>query len=376
VDEPNAPDGPRTDFRISAITKKGALGLALRVAGPRLDRMLGIRKLRLLFERKGFRGLEKRAFLTHFIKTLGIDSDLPPGDLTRFPATGPCIVVANHPLGGLEGIILAEILGRARPDLKIIGNLMLSFVRELSDYFILVNNMVSGHKRNVRSLAEASRWIREGHCLVVFPAGRVGLYRPDKGYVTDEPGDRIALSLSLTTGAPVVPVFIGASSSRLFSFLCRFIYPMKLLLLVREFMDSFGKTVAFRIGNPIPTSRFEGMPRASANAYLRMRVYLLADPAGRADPDARAHSSARAEAAAALIALVAGRAEGAGGSGRSRPKKKRKRLYEAALHPEVEDYVDLHGLDPEELADLVHELDRGAPDSRSEAGRPAVQRRT
>jgi putative hemolysin len=283
--------GNTSDFRISTISRKGALGLALQAIGPLADRLLGVRKFRLLYERHGFAGLEKHSFLAHFRKTFRINPRFEEKQLDSLPATGPLIYIGNHPLGGLEGILLSELLGTVRPDLKIIGNLMLHYIKELEDYFILVNNMAFGLKTNVRALALAGRWLKEGHGLLVFPAGRVGLYRDDKGYVTDEPWDPIALSLGLTTKASFVPIFTDARCSPLFSLLCRLIYPMKLLLLVREFLNSVGKEVSFEIGGPIPASSLAGLTRKGANAYLRMRTYLLAPvsldaPGVRPAPDA------------------------------------------------------------------------------------------
>jgi len=305
--------GVRSDFRIASIARKGALGMLLRLIGPAADRLLGLRRLRLLYERKGFAGLEKRAFLAHFMRVFRLRYDLPEGQLERIPAKGGAVILANHPLGGLEGILMGELVGRVRPDLKMIGNLMLYYVKELSEYFILVNNMVGGLGNNLGALTAARRWLADGHCILVFPAGRVGLYRADRGYVTDEPWDRIGLSLGLTGRAAFVPVFIGASCSNLFSALCRFIYPMKLLLLVREFMKSFSKEVKFRIGLPIQPSLLEGKGRVAANAYLRMRVYLLDDPRGRLeafDPVALADEREALAAAAASAGKVLGRAGG------------------------------------------------------------------
>jgi putative hemolysin len=360
-----------SDFRIASITDKGALGFFLKVSGPLLDRMLGVRKLRFHYERIGIRGLEKREFLARLKKSFKLSADVRPEDVERIPASGPCIVVANHPLGGLEGIVLADLLGGIRPDIKIIGNLMLGFIRELEEYFILVNNMLSGHNFNVKRLAEAGRWLRQGHCLVVFPAGRVGIYRRDKGYVTDEAWDPIALSLGTTTGASFTPIYIGATSSRLFSVLCRLIYPMKLLLLVREFMKHFNEEVEFRIGRPILPGRLGGMTRKGANAYLRMRVYLLADIRDAPPPEKAAPLSAamdgflplrpaapgRDYSDRSVALLVSALTRGGGRKGRGKGKRLRPSGLPYSLHPEIDDYMASRGIGLEELERIIEDIE-------------------
>ena len=83
-----------------------------------------------------------------------------------------------------------------------------SFFEELRDFFIFTNPMAKGSAANFEAIRRSREWLAQGHCLLVFPAGRVGLYRPEKGYVTDEPWDGLALSLGLMTGSAFVPVFV------------------------------------------------------------------------------------------------------------------------------------------------------------------------
>jgi putative hemolysin len=265
-----------SDIRLAAITSRGIVGAVLRLIGPAADRLLGVRRLRRIYERNGMAGLEKHAFIDRFKRVLKIECGLDPGQLASVPQEGPAVLIANHPLGGLEGILLASILKAVRPDYKIFANVMLSFISELRDFFIFTNPVLKGGRENYDSISQASRWLRDGHLLLVFPAGRVGIYRAEKGYVTDERWDMIALSLGLKANAAFIPLFVGGECSKTFSLMSRFIYPMKLLMLVREFISSFSKRVDFSIGRPVDIQRLQTMRKRHANAYLRMRSYLLA----------------------------------------------------------------------------------------------------
>lgn len=266
----------KTDLRISAIINKGKLGALVKIFGPMLDRLLGIRKVRLFYERHNFRDLEKFEFIDHFIEAAKIQYGFDRDSLARIPSQGPVVIVANHPLGGLEGILLASILNGARPDYRIFANIVQYYLKELASFYIFVNPMFPGSRENYKSLDQARKWLAGGHCLLIFPAGRVGVYRSDKGYVTDEAWDKVALSLGLMTKAVFIPLFVTGSCSTTFSTLSRFIYPMKLFMLIHEFFNSFRKRVDFFIGRPIERSPLESMGRLQANAWLRMRTYLLA----------------------------------------------------------------------------------------------------
>jgi putative hemolysin len=309
----------RSEISLAAIWKKGATGRLLALVSPLLNLSLGVTKLRHLYERDGLQGLEPLPFIERFLEKEGIRYSFDQNELSRIATRGPVILVANHPMGGLEGIVLMWLLRLVRPDYKVFVNVMDSFLVELEAFFIFTNPMAKGSAANLESIRRSRDWLAEGHCLLVFPAGRVGLYRPEKGYVTDEPWDSLPVSLALMTKASIVPIFVEGESSPLFSFLSREIYPMKLLYLLWEFLGSFDNEVVLHVGRPIAALRLAGMGRRRARALLRMRCYLEC-PAG---------------------AGPARRDRGAGSG---------------ILHPEVEEYLERYSLSEAELSELAEAL--------------------
>lgn len=266
----------RTSFRIGEIPAKQPLKFLLKLAGPLLDRLFGTYPLHVMYHRYKlwkYNGIE---FLRHFLPATGVTYYCKGKGLDVLPKTGKTIIIGNHPHGGIEGVILAYMLNRRRTDYKLFVNIMLYFVKELAEFFIFTNPMLPGSKSNARAIRKAEEWIKNNHCLVVFPAGRVGLYRESRGYITDESWDRMAVSLTLHTDTPIYPIFIDGHCSALFSWSCRILFPMKLLMLVNEFLKSFSRTIKFYTGNPISPEEIRHMTRIRANAYLRMRTYLLA----------------------------------------------------------------------------------------------------
>lgn len=324
--------GSGTEFSVAAIWRKGAFGKLLRLASPLIDSALGLRRLQQVYERDGLRGLDRFAFIDRMIEKEGFRYSIDEAELSRIPREGPVVVVANHPLGGLEGIILMRLLRSVRADYKVFANVIDSFIEELKDFFIFTNPMAKGSAANYESIRLSREWLSQGHCLLVFPAGRVGLYRPEKGYVTDENWDEIALRLGTLTRAAFAPVFVEGESSVLFSVLSEYVYPMKLLFLVREFLRSFGKSIVFHVGRPISTESLASMDRRRANAWLRMRCYLLCPP-GKGPMRRR--------------------------RGASRGAGDRDAVSGGILHPEVEDYIRRYGLSEAELAELSVALAEG-----------------
>ncbi len=266
----------RTCFRIGEIQAKQPLKLLLKLCGPLLDRLLGTYPLHIMYHRYKLWKYNGIDFLKHFLPATGVSYYCKGKGLDVLPQTGKALIIGNHPHGGIEGVILAYILNQRRSDYKLFVNIMLYFVKELADFFIFTNPMLPGSKSNARAIRKAQEWIKNDHCLVIFPAGRVGLYRENRGYITDESWDKMAVSLTLHTNAPVYPIFIDGQCSALFSWSCRLFFPMKLLMLINEFLKSFSRTITFYTGNPISPEEIRHMSRIRANAYLRMRTYLLA----------------------------------------------------------------------------------------------------
>ena len=114
---------------------------------------------------------------------MNISARIPDKDIENIPETGPCIIVANHPFGGIEGIILASILSKKRPDFKILANFYLSFIPELQNLFIFVDpfNKSDSAAQNIAPIKQAIKWVRNGGILAVFPAGTVSHFDVRQG---------------------------------------------------------------------------------------------------------------------------------------------------------------------------------------------------
>ncbi|MCG8569024.1 MAG: 1-acyl-sn-glycerol-3-phosphate acyltransferase, partial [Spirochaetes bacterium] len=206
---------------IAAFQPPGIFGVFLNFFSPLLDLLLGIKKINKLYQKHIKPEMSVTDFLDKSLAVLNIRGDFDKSQLEQIPKTGPVLIAANHPLGGLEGLLLAYILLEYRSDVKFIANIALSAFRELTDLFIFTNPLMTSNSHNVVPVKRAVQWMKEGHVLMVFPAGRVSFYQKEIDKISDGDWQKLVAILYKSCKSPVVPLYIHAQNSKLFYFLGR-----------------------------------------------------------------------------------------------------------------------------------------------------------
>jgi putative hemolysin len=252
------------------------------VTGP-LEHLLGLRQCRGLYEQVRSQK-NSHHFMHEVLRRMEVRPQVQPEDLENIPEKGPVVVVGNHPFGGIEGIIMADILLSCRPDVKIVANLLLNRIPQLRDLTIPVDPFGRSHsaRANIAPVREALKWLKRGGLLLVFPAGEVSHLRLGRFEVADPLWSPTIGRLIRDTRAPVLPVFFGGHNGLGFQ-AAGLIHPrLRTVLLARQLMGMRGRTVPVHIGRLIP---FRWLQRyadeAELMAYLRWRTYLLGHPARR-----------------------------------------------------------------------------------------------
>jgi putative hemolysin len=250
-----------------------------------LERVFGLQDLQRIHDAVP-PGTSGGAFLTWLLDRLGVDVRVGEPDLARIPKSGPAVVVANHPFGGIEGVALASALTRVRPDVKLLANFLLGRIPELRDFFLFVDPFASrGSSRaaaNAKALRHALAWLEDGGLLAAFPAGEVASFDLKSLRVTDPDWSPTIAGLARRAGAATVPVYFPGRN-RVFFQTAGMIHPsLRTALLPREFLARSGKSIELRVGRPVPAARLlEFADDAQAIAYLRDRTEILA---GRGAP--------------------------------------------------------------------------------------------
>jgi putative hemolysin len=209
---------------------------------------------------------------------MGVTPVVSPEERAHIPEKGPTVVVANHPFGAIEGVILAEILRSVRPDVKIMANFLLERIPQLRELFISVDPFESRKavRSNIRPIREAIRWVRTGGLLMVFPAGEVAHIHLKKRVIVDPAWNPSVGHIVSRSGASVLPVYFKGTNSPLFQMMGLLHPRLRTALLARELVNKQQKRIELKIGRRIRAKRLKRFSgSAEVIEYLRWRTYLL-----------------------------------------------------------------------------------------------------
>jgi putative hemolysin len=259
-------------------TARDLLPVRIQALAPALDALTGLGELQRLYERRA----QDSYFPTAALETLGIGVAIADDDLARVPGDGPLVIAANHPHGAADGLALAHALRAVRSDVKLLATELLARIPELRDHLITVDIFNQGAGRNGAAMRAAAEWLRDGHALVIFPAGEVSHVSAADGRIVDGTWRAGVARLATRTDAPVLPVFIEGRNSTAFVTAGRLHGALRTLLLPRELLRLRGQRVRVHVGRMVPAHRLLAIGGAAAQtAYLRARTY---GQAGGASP--------------------------------------------------------------------------------------------
>ncbi len=201
--------------------------------------------------------------------------------LENIPAEGPCVIVSNHPHGMSDGIMIGDVVMKARSDVRIVVNEFLHCVRGMRPYQITVDvyGGEAAKRANMSGMREILKWLRDGHCLIIFPSGSAASWSEEDGRVIDDPWQENMAAIIRKTKATVVPMHFSGQNGALFQFVTRKWKDKRSALLAREIKRDRRTLHQVRVGKPIPGSRLELLPTDSAlSDYLRLSTMMLRYP--------------------------------------------------------------------------------------------------
>lgn len=211
------------------------------------------------------------------LRALEVAVDVPPGGLARIPASGPLVVAANHPTGLLDGAVAAALALRIRPDVRVLVNHLLPSHPGFEPYLIRVDPYArrGSAQRNLPSMRAALEWLRNGHALIVFPAGDVSRLDWKQRAVADPEWGPSTARLIRAARAAALPFHIGAANSAAFHVLGAVHPRLRTLRLPFELLNKRGARVQVRIGMPVPWRKLSPLDDGALIAHLQARNSLL-----------------------------------------------------------------------------------------------------
>jgi len=271
------PDKPKL-INLREILKAPWQRLILRLTGSLLTRFLGIDKInRVYAESQGI--TPTSAFSKSILSKIPVHYEIPEKELEAIrKIEGPIVVVCNHPLGGIDALLLLRILENIRDDYKVFANYLLKHIPEVNQKLIPINPFEgeNSQKENIASTKAAFIYLKKGGLLGVFPAGEVSARKYPHPQARDKAWNTSIARLIRKTNATVIPIYFDGQNSTLFHIAGMLSMRLRTALLVREFMFPAVQKIKFKVGKPILPSRMSEFTNEDAlTQYLQSKTYLL-----------------------------------------------------------------------------------------------------
>nr|WP_210395973.1 lysophospholipid acyltransferase family protein [Motiliproteus sediminis] len=195
-------------------------------------------------------------------------------DRRNIPATGRVLIIANHPLGALDGLALLRLIGEIRADVRIVANELLMGFDQLQNLFLPVDNL---KRRTPRAQLKAiSACLQREEAVIIFPAGEVSRLSP--AGIRDRAWNSSYLKIAHKNNSPLLPIHVGGRNSWLFYTSSTLYRPLASLLLAHEMFSQRNRQIPIRVGQPIAVSELDRMPLGTKekNKLVRRHLYRIA----------------------------------------------------------------------------------------------------
>ena len=237
-------------------------------------------RIRRMYEDYTKRGRPPELFWHDAIAALQLDLRLNRRPVAAVPARGPLMVVANHPFGVVDGIILCWLVAQVRSDYQIMTHRVLHQAPEVRPRILPVDfsGTDAATMNNLRSRRRARELLDDDGALLVFPGGGVAAAPKTFGRAIDRPWGTLAAKLAVATGAPVLPVFFHGQNSRWFQAASKIHQTLRYALLFHEVRNKIGRRIDVSIGKVVAPERLRVLgDRNAVTEFLRQATHGLAD---------------------------------------------------------------------------------------------------
>ena len=209
----------------------------------------------------------------------GLSLDVIAGSISNIPANGPLVLIANHPYGILDGLMMGHLLHKARGDFRILANSVFRRAEDLNKVLLPISfdETKEAVKQNLQTRSDALTYLGQGGAIGVFPGGTVSTSARPFSRPMDPGWRNFTAKMIAKSDATVMPIYFSGSNSRLFQVASHMHYNLRLGLLIKEFHARIDEPVQLVIGEPIASAQLAPL-KSDPNAmmeYLRKATYAL-----------------------------------------------------------------------------------------------------
>ena len=239
-------------------------------------------KLRLLRKVRQFEKMGipvGQPFWKQALDLLGINLLTKQSEITKIPKKGSLVITANHPHGLVDGMLLAELIGKVRTDYKILTRSLLTGVKQIDQFMIPVpfDHEENALKKSLEMRKSAMDHLENGGVIVIFPSGKVASSETMFGDVVEGDWNPFTAKLIQKSGANVVPIFFPGSNSRIYQIANQISATLRQGLLIYEVVHAMNKPQKPLVGSLIKRdeiSVWKSDPRGFMR-WLRERTLSL-----------------------------------------------------------------------------------------------------
>jgi putative hemolysin len=238
-------------------------------------------RLRLIKRAKGYEDEVAlgRDFWQVMVDRYGLSLDIVGGALSNIPSEGPVILIANHPYGILDGLMMGHILSQARGDFRILANSVFRKAEDLNRIVLPISfdETREGVQTNIATRKTALDYLGQGGAIGVFPGGTVSTAERPFGRPMDPMWRSFTARMIAKSNATVVPIYFDGHTSRLFQMASHLHSTLRLGLLIKEFKKRVDTPVRVVIGEPIGRDVLDPIAKDSKQMmdFLRKATYEL-----------------------------------------------------------------------------------------------------
>ena len=260
-------------YSYSAATRSGRVFIRL------MENSTG--RLRLIKRADGYENdvAAGRDFWSVMVDRYGLSLDVVGGSLSNIPATGPLVLIANHPYGILDGLMMGHILSQVRGDFRILAHRVFRKAPDIERVILPINfdETKEAMRENLETRKASLNYLSNGGAIGIFPGGTVSTSAKLFSYPMDPGWRGFTARMVAKSQATVVPVFFDGHTSRLFQIASHMHNTLRMGLLIKEFRKRVDTPVRVVIGDPIGRDVLDPLSTDSRQMmdFLRKATYEL-----------------------------------------------------------------------------------------------------
>lgn len=220
-----------------------------------------------------------QAFWRAALDTMGIDLTTPQEQLDRIPKEGPVVVVANHPHGMVDGMIFADLIGRVRPDYRILTRSLLTSIDEVAGSYMIpvpFPHDPDAQRKGVEMRAKAMAHLKDGGVVALFPSGVVATSESWWGPAVEAEWNVFTAKMIRRSGAQVVPMRFPGQNSRAYQIANKLSPMLRQGLLLHEIAHACDRPQGPIVGHPLAQEEIDRWADDPRGFMAWLRAHTLA----------------------------------------------------------------------------------------------------